>query len=80
MKKVLLSALIVAAQAGMIFTTQAEQSPQTVNIGFQKANIFALLKYRRTLDESFKKQGIAVRWVEVPRRAADAGRIERGEY
>lgn len=57
MKKVLLSALIVAAQAGMIFTTQAEQSPQTVNIGFQKANIFALLKYRGTLDESFKKTG-----------------------
>lgn len=53
MKKVLLSALIVAAQAGMIFTTQAEQSPQTVNFGFQKANIFALLKYRGTLDESF---------------------------
>ncbi|MDU4127706.1 MULTISPECIES: sulfonate ABC transporter substrate-binding protein [Pantoea] len=66
MKKVLLSALIVAAQAGMIFTTQAEQSPQTVNIGFQKANIFALLKYRGTLDETFRKQGIAVHWVEFP--------------
>ncbi len=32
----------------------------------KKANIFALLKYRGTLDESLKKQGIAVRWVEFP--------------
>ena len=42
------------------------QAPETVNIGYQKANIFALLKYRGTLDETFKKQGIAVRWVEFP--------------
>lgn len=35
------------------------QAPETVNIGYQKANIFALLKYRGTLDETFKKQGIA---------------------
>jgi len=41
-------------------------NPETVSIGYQKANIFALLKYRGTLDESFKKQGIAVRWVEFP--------------
>ncbi len=44
----------------------AENAPKTVNIGYQKANIFALLKYRGTLDEDFKKQGIAVRWVEFP--------------
>ncbi|WP_131063914.1 aliphatic sulfonate ABC transporter substrate-binding protein [Raoultella planticola] len=42
------------------------QAPETVNIGYQKANIFALLKYRGSLDETFKKQGIAVRWVEFP--------------
>ena len=42
------------------------KAPETVNIGYQKANIFALLKYRGTLDDSFKKQGIAVRWVEFP--------------
>ncbi|MDP9566753.1 sulfonate ABC transporter substrate-binding protein [Kosakonia radicincitans] len=42
------------------------KAPETVNIGYQKANIFALLKYRGSLDESFKKQGIAVRWVEFP--------------
>ena len=34
------------------------QAPETVNIGYQKANIFALLKYRGTLDETFKKQVI----------------------
>lgn len=42
------------------------KTPETVNIGYQKANIFALLKYRGTLDENFKKQGIAVRWIEFP--------------
>ncbi|WP_195918339.1 sulfonate ABC transporter substrate-binding protein [Erwinia sorbitola] len=44
----------------------AGPAPKTINIGYQKANIFALLKYRGTLDEQFKKQGIAVRWVEFP--------------
>ncbi|VDR25047.1 Putative aliphatic sulfonates-binding protein precursor [Raoultella terrigena] len=33
------------------------KAPETVNIGYQKANIFALLKYRGTLDETFKKEG-----------------------
>lgn len=32
------------------------KTPETVNIGYQKANIFALLKYRGTLDETFKKR------------------------
>ncbi|WWH75368.1 sulfonate ABC transporter substrate-binding protein [Erwinia billingiae] len=44
----------------------AETAPKQVTIGFQKANIFALLKYRGTLDAEFKKQGIAVKWVEFP--------------
>jgi len=50
---------------GLSASTLAK-APETVNIGYQKANIFALLKYRGSLDESFKKQGIAVRWVEFP--------------
>lgn len=66
MKKLLLSALIIAAQAGMACNAQAEEKPKTVNIGFQKANLFALLKYRGTLESEFKKQGIGVRWVEFP--------------
>ena len=66
MKKVLLSALIIAAQAGLAFSIQAAEKPETINIGFQKANIFALLKYRGTLDQEFKKQGIAVHWIEFP--------------
>ncbi|AMG56648.1 sulfonate ABC transporter substrate-binding protein [Pantoea vagans] len=66
MKKVLLRALIIAAQAAFAFNTQAAEKPETVNIGFQKANIFALLKYRGTLDQEFKKQGIAVHWIEFP--------------
>jgi sulfonate transport system substrate-binding protein len=32
------------------------QAPETVNIGYQKANIFALLKYRGTLDETLKNR------------------------
>jgi len=50
----------------MACSAQAEEKPKTVNIGFQKANIFALLKYRGTLESEFKKQGIGVRWVEFP--------------
>ena len=52
--------LVLAA----LSTSALAKAPETVNIGYQKANIFALLKYRGTLDESLKKQGIAVRWVE----------------
>lgn len=66
MKKVLLSGLIAAVLSGSITPAMAEDAPKTVNIGFQKANIFALLKYRGTLDAEFKKQGISVRWVEFP--------------
>lgn len=67
MKKVLFSAMIIAAQAGFAFNARAAaEKPDTVNIGFQKANIFALLKYRGTLDQEFKKQGIAVHWIEFP--------------
>lgn len=66
MKKILLGAMIVAAQFGIQHAALAEQAPETVNIGFQKANIFALLKYRGTLDTVFKKQGIAIHWVEFP--------------
>ncbi|MFB4359734.1 sulfonate ABC transporter substrate-binding protein [Pantoea sp. BS_8] len=66
MRKIVISALIALAQLGTFVTAQAEDKPQIVNIGFQKANIFALLKYRGTLDSEFKKQGIDVRWVEFP--------------
>ena len=66
MKKILLSGLIAAVLSATITQAMAENAPKTVNIGFQKANIFALLKYRGTLDTEFKKQGISVRWVEFP--------------
>ncbi|WP_147197795.1 sulfonate ABC transporter substrate-binding protein [Pantoea sp. CCBC3-3-1] len=66
MKKTLFSSLIATAILVTSQAAMAENAPKTVNIGYQKANIFALLKYRGTLDEDFKKQGIAVRWVEFP--------------
>ncbi|MCU5772476.1 sulfonate ABC transporter substrate-binding protein [Erwiniaceae bacterium BAC15a-03b] len=58
--------MVAAAMLGSLHNALAETAPKTVNIGYQKANIFALLKYRGTLDAQFKKQGIAVRWVEFP--------------
>ncbi|HBH69444.1 MAG TPA: sulfonate ABC transporter substrate-binding protein [Erwinia persicina] len=67
MKKARLSGLIAAiVTTTTLSAVAAESVPKTINIGYQKANIFALLKYRGTLDEKFKKQGIAVRWVEFP--------------
>ncbi|RPD96830.1 sulfonate ABC transporter substrate-binding protein [Candidatus Pantoea deserta] len=54
-------ALLVSSLA-----TTAQAAPENVNIGYQKANIFALLKYRGTLEAAFKKEGINVRWVEFP--------------
>jgi len=66
MKKLLLSGLSAAILLGSFNVAWAEDAPKTVNIGYQKANIFALLKYRGTLDSDFSKQGITVRWVEFP--------------
>ena len=66
MKKLLLSGLSAAILLGSFNAAWAEEAPKTVNIGYQKANIFALLKYRGTLDSDFSKQGITVRWVEFP--------------
>ncbi len=66
MKKTLFSGLLTAVLLSTLPQAQAENAPKTVNIGFQKANIFSLLKYRGTLDEQFKRQGIEVRWIEFP--------------
>jgi hypothetical protein len=68
-----------AAAAGWLSTSALAQAPETVNIGYQKANIFALLKYRGTLDESFKNRASpCAGWNS--RRPADAGRAERRQY
>ncbi len=56
------------------------QAPETVNIGYQKANIFALLKYRGTLDETFKKTGHRRTLGGIPGWPADAGRAECRQY
>ncbi|WP_058911241.1 sulfonate ABC transporter substrate-binding protein [Entomohabitans teleogrylli] len=44
----------------------AHAAAETVTIGYQKANIFALLKSRGTLEQRLGKTGIQVRWVEFP--------------
>lgn len=69
MRKKGFTPLFSAAAIGLALAASsavAAEKPDTVNIGYQKANIFALLKYRGTLDEDFKKQGITVRWIEFP--------------
>lgn len=59
MKRVLLSALIIAAQAGLAFNTQAAaEKPETVNIGFQKANIFALLNIAARWIRNLRSRGL----------------------
>lgn len=65
--------LVLAA----LSTSVLAKAPETVNIGYQKANIFALLKYRGTLDESLKKTGNCRTLGRIPRRAANAGGAER---
>nr|WP_033790846.1 sulfonate ABC transporter substrate-binding protein [Pantoea septica] len=65
MKRNGLTLAIVACVLSSLAAASHAASEQ-VNIGYQKANIFALLKYRGTLDAAFKKEGIAVRWVEFP--------------
>ncbi len=59
----LLSATLLATVL-LPAAARAENLPKTVNIGYQKANIFALLKYRGSLDKEFSRQGINVHWVE----------------
>ncbi|RRZ95514.1 sulfonate ABC transporter substrate-binding protein [Erwinia sp. 198] len=66
MKNYLVSSVAALVMAAASQQVLAASQPETVNIGYQKANIFALLKYRGTLDDEFKKQGIQVRWVEFP--------------
>ncbi|MDU5779726.1 MAG: sulfonate ABC transporter substrate-binding protein [Pantoea sp.] len=65
MKRNGLTLAIVACVLSSL-TAASYAASEQVNIGYQKANIFALLKYRGTLDAAFKKEGIAVRWVEFP--------------
>ena len=66
MKNYLLSGAAALILAAISPQALAASQPETVNIGYQKANIFALLKYRGTLESEFKNQGIQVRWVEFP--------------
>ncbi|AFH92194.1 sulfonate ABC transporter substrate-binding protein [Providencia stuartii] len=48
------------------FTSFAYSETKVINIGYQKANILALLKYRGTLEPVFKEYNVNVRWIEFP--------------
>lgn len=63
MKKRLSGLLSLILLPLVIQTARAETAPQNVNIGYQKGNIFALLKFRGSLDKDFKQQGINVNWI-----------------
>ncbi|CAI0705007.1 sulfonate ABC transporter substrate-binding protein [Serratia ficaria] len=59
----LFAALLLGA---LSLSAAAQEKPQQITIGYQKANIFALLKYRGTLEKALAPQGIKVRWIEFP--------------
>jgi hypothetical protein len=52
--------------SGALASAEAERAARTSSQAGRNRLDIALLKYRGTLDESLKKQGIAVRWVEFP--------------
>ncbi|HGE6740125.1 TPA: PhnD/SsuA/transferrin family substrate-binding protein, partial [Serratia marcescens] len=59
--------LIAALLLGLFsLPAGAQEKPQQITIGYQKANIFALLKYRGTLEKALEPQGVKVRWIEFP--------------
>lgn len=68
MKKLTASLIAAALLVGAFAlpTVAAQEKPQQITIGYQKANIFALLKYRGTLEQALTPQGIKVRWIEFP--------------
>ncbi|AGP44559.1 putative aliphatic sulfonates-binding protein precursor [Serratia plymuthica] len=68
MKKLKASLIAVSLLLGAFAlpTVAAQEKPQQITIGYQKANIFALLKYRGTLEQTLTPQGIKVRWIEFP--------------
>jgi sulfonate transport system substrate-binding protein len=59
-----ITALLLTLALNVLFTPASQA--QTVTIGYQKANIFALLKSRGGLEQSLEKSGAQVRWVEFP--------------
>lgn len=63
MKKLM---LLVSLLVVSIYSSFSFAEAKTINIGYQKANIFALLKYRGTLENEFKKQDVNIRWIEFP--------------
>lgn len=60
----LMPGMLTCAMSSQAAASRA--APEQVNIGYQKANIVALLKYRGMLDAALKKEEIAVRWVKFP--------------
>ncbi len=63
MKKLMLFASLLVVS---IYSSFSFGEVKTINIGYQKANIFALLKYRGTLENEFKKHDVNIRWIEFP--------------
>lgn len=61
MKKIALFATFLFM---IIYSTASFAESKTINIGFQKGNIFALLKFKGVLEPEFKKYNVNVRWIE----------------
>ncbi|MGJ8524799.1 putative aliphatic sulfonates-binding protein [Halomonadaceae bacterium LMG 33818] len=57
-----LGALLVGSTLSQAYADSLHQ----LNVGYQKANIFSLLKARGTLDKALEKEGIHVNWIQFP--------------
>lgn len=53
------------ATATLVLPFSAHAS-ETITIGYQKANIFQLIKSQGSLDKALAKDGVKIKWVEFP--------------
>ncbi|TSD89627.1 aliphatic sulfonate ABC transporter substrate-binding protein [Mycobacterium sp. KBS0706] len=62
-RRTLLSTTLALAAAAPL-TVRAEEAPKAIRIGYQKNGILLVAKTRKSLEQHFAPQGIAVEWVE----------------
>jgi sulfonate transport system substrate-binding protein len=83
-RRTLLSTTLALAAAPLACRPAgAEEAPKTIRIGYQKNGILLVAKTRKSLEQHFAPQGIAVEWVEFAfgpplLEALNAGSIDFG--
>ncbi|MGK9233801.1 aliphatic sulfonate ABC transporter substrate-binding protein [Inquilinus limosus] len=63
-RTLLSTSLALAAAAPLAGRAWAEDAPKVLRIGYQRNGILLVAKTRRSLEEHFAPQGVAVEWVE----------------